>query len=332
MIVRPTLSAALAALLLLLCPARAEDTPQPTDNLDLRYENGIVAVVEDKAITVEEVRRELAPLVPELMRTHKSQEEYNRALESLQADIIQQLIDRVLIIKEFRKDEKKKIPPYYVDNEISDIQTGQFEGDRSKFLAYLRAKGKTQREFRREIEEDIIYSYMRSQMRKSTSVISPVKIQTYYNENKDKFYQDDAVDMRLIQLNRNSLTESELLAQANNVVARVNAGEKFDEIAKEVSQDARKDRGGDWGWQKRADLRKEFVDQLFALEKGQCTQPIILGESAFVLYVADRKFAGIQPIEAVRSDIERILVSQMARDAQEQWLERLRRNGYVKYY
>lgn len=332
MTVRPFLPSAAFALLLLVSPARGEEAQPPADNLDLRYENGIVAVVEDKAITVEEVRRELAPLIPELMRAHKTQAEYNQALDALQSDIIQQLIDRVLIIKEFRKDEKKQIPAYYVDNEISDIQTGQFEGDRSKFLAYLRSKGKTQREFRKEIEEDIIYSYMRSQMRKSTSVISPVKIQTYYSENKDKFYQDDAVDMRLIQLNRNSLTESELLAQANNVVARVNAGEKFDEIAKEVSQDARKDRGGDWGWQKRADLRKEFVEQLFSLEKGQCTKPIVLGESAFVLYVADRKYAGIQPIEDVRAEIEGILVSQMARESQERWLERLRRNGYVKYY
>ncbi len=331
MIVRPFFCSAVAALFLLAGPARAED-PKPKDNLDLRYENGIVAVVEERAITVEEVRRELGPLIGELQRQYKNEAEYAKALEALQADVIQNLIDRVLIIKEFRKDEKHKIPPYYVDNEIADMQNNQFEGDRSKFLAYLRSKGKTQREFRREIEEDIIYSYMRQQMRKSTSLISPVKIETYYNENKDKFYQDDAVEMRLIQINRNALTETELRAAADNVVARLNAGEKFEDLAKEVSQDTRKNRGGDWGWQKRTDLRKEFAEQLFNLQKGQFTAPIILGEAAYILYVNDRKYAGIQPIEDVRPEIERILVSQMARESQERWLERLRRNGYVKYY
>ena len=331
MIVRPTLLGAAAALLLFTGPAVAEDA-KPKDNLDLRYENGIVAVVEDKAITVEEVRRELGPLIPELQRQYKTEAEYNRALETLQHDIVQDLIDRVLIIKEFRKDEKKKIPPNFVDDEIAQTENIQFEGDRSKFLAYLRSKGKTQREYRREVEEDIIYGYMRQQMRKSTSLISPVKIETYYNENKDKFYQDDAVEMRLIQINRNALTDDELRAAATNVITRLNAGEKFEDVAKDVSQDARKNRGGDWGWQKRGDLRKEFVEELFALQKGQFTQPIILPESAYILYVNDRKFAGIQPIEEVRSDIERILVSQMARESQERWLERLRRNGYVKYY
>jgi peptidyl-prolyl cis-trans isomerase SurA len=331
MIVRPFILGAVATLLMIVSHAVAQESA-PKDKLDLRYENGIVAVVEDQAITVEEVRRELMPLLGELQRQYKTEEEYNKAVESLQGEIIQNLIDRVLIIKEFRKDEKNKIPGYYVDQEISDTQNRQFEGDRSKFLAYLRAKGKTQKEYRKEVEEDIIYSYMTQQKKKSTSFISPVKIETYYNENKDKFYQDDAVELRLIQLNRNSLTEEQLRAAADNVITRLNAGEKFEEVAKEVSQDARKNRGGDWGWQKRTDLRAEFVDQLFILQKGQFTKPIILPEGAYVLYCNNRKYAGIQPVDEVRKNIERILSAQMAREEQERWLERLRRNGYVKYY
>lgn len=331
MTVRPHLLRAAAAFIVLTCHLAAEDE-KPKDRLDLRYENGIVAVVEDRAITVEEVRREIAPLIPELQRNYSTEEEYNKALEGLQNDIIQNLIDRVLIVKEFRKDEKHKIPPQYIDNEIADTQNNQFEGDRSKFLAYLRSKGKTQREYRKEVEEDIIYSYMRQQLRKSTSLVSPVKIETYYNENKDKFYQDDAVDLRLIQINREKFTDEQFKARTDDVIARLNAGEKFEEVAKDVSQDARKGRGGDWGWQKRGDLRKEFVDQLFALDKGRFSSPIIVGDSAYILYVNDRKYAGIQPVDEVREQIEKILISQMARDSQEKWLERLRRNGYVKYY
>ena len=331
MIVRPLILGAVATLLLIASHAVAQE-PAAKDKLDLRYENGIVAVVEDQAITVEEVRRELVPLLAELQRQYKSEAEYNKAVESLQGEIIQNLIDRVLIIKEFRKDEKNKIPGYYIDQEIADTQNRQFEGDRSKFLAYLRAKGKTQKEYRKEVEEEIIYSYMTHQKKKSTSIISPVRIETYYNENKDKFYQDDAVELRLIQINRNALTEEQLRAAADNVVTRLEAGEKFEDIAKEVSQDARKNRGGDWGWQKRTDLRAEFVDQLFSLQKGQFTKPIVLPEGAYVLYCNDRKYAGIQPVAEVRKDIERILASQMSREEQERWLERLRRNGYVKYY
>ena len=69
----------------------------------------------------------------------------------------------------------------------------RFEGDRSKFLAYLRSQGKTLRDYRRDIEENIIYQYMQGQQRKSQSVVSPVRIETFYNENKDRFYREDEV-------------------------------------------------------------------------------------------------------------------------------------------
>ena len=330
MTVRLTLLGRLLPVLALATGAIAQDAPK--DNLDARYENGIVAIAEDRVITVEEVRRELAPLLPEIQRRAHNEKEFQDQLESLQGDIIQNLIDRVLIVKEFYKDEKRRIPESFVDNAVSDAIQQQFDGDRSKYLAYLRSQGKTQKDFRRDVEEDIIYSYMRSQMRKSQSVVSPVKVETYYKENKDKFYQDDAVYLRLIQINRGKLTDDELRNKAAEAMVQLTAGTPFEDVAKEFSQDSRRSKGGDWGWQSRSDLKKEFSDIVFNMEKGNYTQPIILPEGAFILYVQDRRYAGIQPIDAVRDQIEGILAQQLSREAQNQWLERLRRNGYVKYY
>jgi len=318
--------------------ARAQ-TPTPVgDRLDLKFANGIAAVAEDKIITVDDIRREVAPLVPQIQRDSHNEKEFNERLESLQDDVVQNLIDRVLIVKEFYKEKdgetsKKQIPASYVDNQISEIMITQFDNDRSKFLAYLRGRGKTLREYRKEVEEDIIYGYMRQQQRKSQSIISPVKVETYYNENKDKFFQEDSVQLRLIQFRREEgETDASLLTKSNDVLARLKAGETFDALAKEVSQDTRRAKGGDWGWQKRSDLKPELSEPLFKLEKGGVTPPIIMPEGAFLLYVEDRRFAGVQPIDQVRDEIERVLVQQMARVSQDHWLERLRRNGYVKHY
>lgn len=303
------------------------------DGLNLRFANGIAAIAEDKVITVDDVRREIAPLIGQLQREARNEREFNEKLEQLQDEVIQNLIDRVLIVKEFRKDEKKQIPASFVDNRISDIQAEQFDNDRSKFLSYLRSRGTTLREYRREVEEDIIYQYMRGQQRKSQSLVSPVRIETYYNENKDRFYQEDGVHLRLIQFTRTAgVTDQTLLDRANEVTRRFRNGEAFEALAKEFSQDSRRNRGGDWGWQKRSDLKAEFSDPLFNLKPGEISEPIVLPEGCFILFAQDRKYAGIQPIDEVRDDIERILVQQMARQSQETWLERLRRNGYVKHY
>ena len=119
------------------------------DNLDLRFQNGIVAVAEGKIITVDDIRREIAPMIPELQKSSRNEQEFNQRLEALQDDTIQALVDRVLIVKDFFSDEKRRIPASYVDNAVDENIINEFEGDRSKFLSYLRSRGLTLREYRR---------------------------------------------------------------------------------------------------------------------------------------------------------------------------------------
>lgn len=303
------------------------------DRLNLQFANGIAAVVEEKIITVDDIRREIAPLLPQVQRESRNEREFNEKITALQDQIVQDLIDRVLIVKEFYKDEKRKVPASFVDNQIAEIIATQFEGDRSKYLAYLRGRGISQKDYRREVEEDMIYGYMRQQQRKSATTVSPVKIQTFYDENKERFYQEDQVHLRLIQFNRaEGETDDALRAKAQPVLDQMKAGASFVDLARLYSQDPRRTKGGDWGWQRKSDLRKEFSDIVFTLEKGQTSDLIVMLEGAFLLFVEDRKFAGIQPLDEVRDQIERMLVQQYARQAQERWLEKLRRNGYVKHY
>lgn len=303
------------------------------DRLNLQFANGIAAVVEEKVITVDDIRREIAPLLPQVQRESRNEREFNEKITALQDQIVQDLIDRVLIVKEFYKDEKRKVPASFVDNQIAEIVATQFEGDRSKYLAYLRGRGISQKDYRREVEEDMIYGYMRQQQRKSATTVSPVKIQTFYDENKERFYQEDQVHLRLIQFNRAEGESDEALrAKAQPVLDQLKSGANFIDLARLYSQDPRRTKGGDWGWQRKSDLRKEFSDIVFTLEKGQTSDLIVMPEGAFLLFVEERKFAGIQPLDEVRDQIERMLVQQYARQAQERWLEKLRRNGYVKHY
>jgi len=305
----------------------------PDDGLNMRFANGVAAVVENKVITVDDIRKEIAPMLPQLQRDARNEEDFNKRLEGMQDSIIQELIDRVLIIKEFRKDEKKQIPPGFIDSRIADIQSQQFDNDRSKFLAFLRSRGTTLRTYRTEVEDDIIYTYMRQQQRKSQSIVSPVRMETYYEENKERFQQEDSVHLRLIQLNQASdESEAQLLTRAMEVIGRFKRSESFADLAKEYSEDSRRSKGGDWGWQKRSDLKKEFSSPLFNLDKGEITDPVLTPEGCFLLYAEDRKYAGIQPIDDVRDTIERILIQRMSSVSEERWLEKLRRNGYVKHY
>jgi peptidyl-prolyl cis-trans isomerase SurA len=329
---RPTILASLAAFGIVLA-ARAQLGSTPNDNLNLRYANGIVAIAEDKVITVDDVRREIGPLIPEIQRQSRNEQEFNEKLEGLQEEVIQTLIDRVLIVKEFYKDEKRRVPASYIDNQLAETIITQFDGDRSKYLAYLRSRGISQKEYRRELEEDMIYNYMRQQQSKSGSTVSPVRIEDFYKENQDRFQQEDSVHLRLIQIARTPEdTDETLRTKANSVVSELATGADFGDVARKYSQDSRKTKGGDWGWQRRSDLRKEFSDVIFNLKKGERSDPLITPEGAFLFMAEDRKYAGMLPIDEVRPDIERALVQQGSRKATERWLEKLRRNAFVKHF
>jgi peptidyl-prolyl cis-trans isomerase SurA len=302
------------------------------DGLNLRFANGIAAVVESKVITVDDIRRELAPILPQIRRESRNQKEFSEKLEKVQDDIVRSLVDRAVIVKEFRKDEKRKIPESYIDNAISEQLTTQFEGDRARFLAYLRSRGFTMRDYRKEVEEDIIYGYMRGQQRKSANIVSPAKVEEFYAANQTKFFQEEQIHLRLIQLNRAELSDEQLLAKADEILAKFKGGAKFADLAKDYTQDARKAKGGDWGWQKRGDLKAEFSEPLFKLQAGQVSAPIVQKEGVYLLFAEERKAAGVPPIGEVREQIELVLSQQMTREAQEKWIERLRRNAYVRLY
>jgi len=303
------------------------------DNLKTRYANGIAAIAEDRIITIDDIRREVGPLIPEIQRQSRSEKEFNEKIEALQEDVIQNLIDRVLIVKDFYKDEKRHVPDSYIDNQVAETIINQFDGDRSKFLAYLRSRGISQKDYRKEQEEDMIYGYMRQQQAKSASTVSPVKIEAYYKENKDRFIQEDSVHLRLIQIIRAADdTDTTLRVKGGDIVSQIKAGADFSDLARKYSQDSRKGKGGDWGWQRRSDLRKEFSDVIFTLEKGQHSDALIMPEGAFILFAEDRKHAGALSLDEVRPEIEKALVQQGSRRATERWLEKLRRNAYVKHF
>lgn len=309
------------------------EAPAPADDgLKLRFANGIAAVVESKVITVDDIRRELAPILPQIRRESRNQKEFSEKLEKVQDDIVRSLVDRAVIVKEFRKDEKRKIPESYVDNAIAEQLTTQFEGDRARFLAYLKSRGFTLRDYRKEVEEDIIYGYMRGQQRKSANIVSPAKVEEYYAANQAKFLQEEQIHLRLIQLNRAELSDEQLLAKAGEILAKFKGGAKFADLAKDYTQDARKAKGGDWGWQKRGDLKAEFSEPLFTLQAGQVSTPIVQKEGVYLLFAEERKAAGVPPIGEVREQIETVLSQQMTRETQEKWIDRLRRNAYVRLY
>lgn len=294
--------------------------------------NGILAVVEDRVITRDEVMKEVEPFIPQIRQKSLSEFEFNKRVGDYIREIVQNMIDRELIVKDFR-DKGMTIPQSYLDSNFDDYLKREFNGDRAEFLKFVQSQGKTIKQFKQEQEKDLIVGYMQNNKRLAVAEISPKKIKDYYEANKAKWYTPASAKISLITLKTGrTATLDENRKLAKEIVAKFNAGEKFSELARKYSKDDSSAKGGEWGWYKKGELNPLLDKQAFAIEAGKITEPVEIGDMIFILKVEEKKPEGISPIDDVREQIEWTIAEQNGREIYRKWVEGLRQKAYIKYF
>lgn len=121
-----------------------------------------------------------------------------------------------------------------------------------------------------------------------------------YESEASKVAQTERVRARDIQV----ATEQE----AKEIRARLDKGEKFEDLAKQYSLDASKDYGGDLGYFSAAEMVPEFSNAAFALKPGEISQPVKTDRGWHIIKLEDRKMGGAQPYDQVKTAIRNILL------------------------
>ncbi|MBC2604169.1 peptidylprolyl isomerase [Puniceicoccus vermicola] len=292
--------------------------------------NAIAAKVEGKIITFEQVRREMEPLLRQVSRISSNEQEYNANLNRLQRDVLQNLIDQILIVENFHT-KGMTIPKSYIEGEFNDVIQEDFNGERDRFLTYLRSQDQTVRDFRDDLKDKIIVQVMKQQMRRNQAEISPQMIKEFYEENQAQFQRGKEV--KLFQISLTPSSEGETVEEKTATVEEMLAdGTSFQEVARKMSMDGLARRGGSLGWVGSSDLRRELSDVVFALPEGAVSDPVSFQKSIFFFYVEKIREPGPIPLAEVRGTIEEMLSDQIAREAQENWLQRLREKAYIEYF
>lgn len=99
--------------------------------------------------------------------------------------------------------------------------------------------------------------------------------------------------------------------EAKGIVARLQKGEKFDELAKQSKDPGNKDRGGDLGWAAPAGYVKPFADALVKLEKGKFSAAPVKTEFGWhVIQLDDIRDLKHPPLDEVKPQIQQRLQQQ----------------------
>lgn len=101
---------------------------------------------------------------------------------------------------------------------------------------------------------------------------------------------------------RHILVEKE--EQAKDMIAKIKAGQKFEDLAKANSKDGSAANGGDLDWASPANYVKEFSDAMVALKKGEVTENPVKSQFGFhVIKLDDVRPAKFPTFEEAKAQV-----------------------------
>ncbi len=311
--------------------------------------NGLSAVVHDSVITMEDLDALNAQVAENLAREYRGKPElFRQKMAEAQRENLDQLIDRKLILHDFKT--AYNVPDSVIDKDVDRMIEGEIRSrfrDRMSLIRTLQAQGTTYERFRQLKRERFLVDQLRNVNIKSEILISPYKIENYYQTNREKYRIEDQVKLRMIVLNRPpgstagttngavsppDQAPDPVRQRAEEILRTIKGGAAFNEMATLYSEGSQRVEGGDWGWVEKPVLRKELVDVAFSLKAGEVSEVIETPESFYIMKVEEIRVSSYKPLKEVRAEIEQTLLLAEQNRIEKQWVEKLRKKTFIRVF
>ena len=161
-------------------------------------------------------------------------------------------------------------------------------------------------------------------------VVTREEIEEYYEEHKEEYVRSEGVRLSQILFTLEGDEEAKR-KQAEEVMARVQRGEPFAEMARRFSEDAAtKELGGDIGIYRRGMLREEIEEAVFDKRQGQISDLIEVPNGLLILRVDQNFREGLAELEEVAEEIRATISGPRFQPEIRGYLAELRGNSYIE--
>ena len=298
--------------------------------LHAQVANGIAAIVNDAVIPFSEVQKQVEDTERSLRDTYDGPILVEKIKEA-RLNTLRALIERELIIQD-GKTQGLFIPESYIEQRLKAMIQGQYEGDRTAFIRTIQSNGMSLSEVKKGFRDNATIGYMRRHNIPDNIVVSPYRVEQYYQDNVAQFTQEEQVKISIIFLRKaeDPSRVEQVKKMADEILFKLDSGADFGEIARSYSEGPRRADGGDLGWVKRGDLRAELVKIAFVLEPGQTSRVVPSEDGFYIVRVEETKRARVSAMGEVRAAIERTLLQEERQRLQQKWIDSLRAKAFIK--
>ncbi|HRH95488.1 MAG TPA: peptidylprolyl isomerase [Prosthecobacter sp.] len=301
-----------------------------------QYSNRIVAVVDGTPIAASEVQ--------ETVRTQEQIIRYqfqndpariNKELSILREGAVDSLIDRELLLAEFKK-LGGVIKAQYVDDDINGIIRESFKGNRDAFVDELAKSGMSVKKFREVREKMVIMNVMRARNSGEHPPATPREVQDYYDKHVDKWREGDQIKISTITIPKFSgeagSTPEKQKKLAQELRTKVVNGADFAATAKTYSQDSRAEYGGAWDFMAKTDMMPAIANAAMELKTGGIS-PVLDMETSYIIVACDAKKLGTAPdLEKMRPEIEKMINQEKSKANIDKWMDSIRKKHVIKRF
>ncbi|MBD3669288.1 MAG: SurA N-terminal domain-containing protein [Gammaproteobacteria bacterium] len=187
-------------------------------------------------------------------------------------------------------------------------------------------------EFMSQEEVSVDYIDLSMQQLAKQITVSNKEVRDFYEQNKSLYVAEERrrASHILLELSpdANEATEIAVKDKAENILERAKAGESFEALAKEFSQDpGSAQQGGDLGYFTTGVMTKPFEEAVFGLDEGEISQPV---RTEFGFHII--KLTGIQREEKAFDEVkDKVRQELKRREAERQYYDLSERMANIAY-
>ena len=290
----------------------------------------IIAVVNDDIITFSELDKMLSPIFEQYERIYSGAELFSM-LQKARHDILEHLIEQKLILQEAKR---QNIREQMGDDFSKEVERGvervksAFPSEEA-FLAKLKRDGMTSSDFMAMQEEQALIRGILLKEVYSHCSVSPGEVKDYYEKHTMDFTEKEKIHVSQIWIKAEPGNEKEARKKAEDILAKLDAGGSFAELARKYSDGPYASRGGDWGFISRGHWNSILEKAAFDLKPGRHSGVIISPLGAHIILLHERKPPTAKPLNEVYQEIEKKLFEKKASARREEWITSLKRKAYI---
>lgn len=177
-------------------------------------------------------------------------------------------------------------------------------------------------------QADVEYLLIGPEALAAVQDIDDAAISAYYEKNRAQFATPEMVRARHILILSGDKASAEDQAKAKakieDIAKRLKAGEAFEDVAKETSEDpGSAAQGGELGWFAHGRMVPEFEKAAFALKPGEVSEPVKTSFGYHLIQLEERKDAGQKTLDEVKDQIRQRLAQDEAAGKVQEALEQV---------